>query len=75
MRKPVILGPTGDFPHGKLGPDDEGGINIQIGSKDGAVIVAFGTPVVWFGLPNAEAIDFAKKIMKVAGAKKITVLL
>jgi len=69
------LGPTGDYPRGKLGPDDLGGLNIQVGTRDGAVIVAFGTPVEWFGMPPDQAINFAKTIMKHAGAKKITVIL
>lgn len=71
----IILGPTGDYPHGKLGRDDEGGLNIGITNRDGAVVVHFGTPVAWFGMPPEQAIEFAKTIMKHAGAKKITVIL
>jgi len=70
-----FLGPTGDFPQGKLNPTDEGGLQVMIGNKDGAVIITFGTPVAWFGMPNSEAIDFAKKIMKQAGVKSVKVIL
>ena len=69
------LGPSGDYPQGKLGPDDEGGLNVQITDKDGAVVLAFGAPVTWIGMPPAQAIEFAKLIMYRAGAKKITVIL
>ena len=43
------LGPTGDFPEGKLGKDDEGGINMAIAAsaKDGQVHIQFGGPVAW----------------------------
>jgi hypothetical protein len=70
-----ILGPTGNFPQGKVGPDDEGGLMIQMTNWNGVVRIDFGAPVTWLGLPPDEAIEFAKKILKQAGVKKVTVIL
>jgi hypothetical protein len=68
------LGPTGDFPHGKLNPDDEGGINVAISrhvAPDGTQMVRFdfGKPVAWLSLPRDRAILFANTILKFAEPK------
>ena len=64
----VDLGPTGDFPKGKLDATDEGGINIAIGSQvgpDGLVVrIEFGKPTAWLGLPQEQAVQFAIAIIK-----------
>lgn len=49
------IGPTGDYPNGKLNQDDEGGINIGMTIENGAVVVAFSKPVTWLGLGPGEA--------------------
>lgn len=68
------LGPTGDYPLGKCGPTDQGGLKIGVAhSRDGTVIVNFGAHVDWIGFPPEQAINFAKLIMKHAGATKIEV--
>jgi hypothetical protein len=68
------LGPTGDFPRGKLGPTDEGGLQIGVAHDSrGNVIVNFGAHVDWIGFPPEQAIQFAKSIMKHAGATKIEI--
>jgi hypothetical protein len=70
------FGPTGDFPRGKLRPDDEGGLNIGIAhDSDGTVIINFGTDVSWLGLPPDQAREFAKLILIHSGAKKIEITL
>jgi hypothetical protein len=67
-------GPTGTFPLGKLTPDGEGGLKIGVAhDSKGNVILNFGTNVAWIGLPPEQAINFAKLIMKHAGAKKVEV--
>ena len=74
MSEPPKLGPTGDFPRGKLGPHDEGGLRLGVAhDSKGNVIVNFGTEISWFGLPPEEAIQFGKLILKHAGAKKIEI--
>jgi hypothetical protein len=71
------LGPTGDFPHGKLNADDEGGLMIAISHAEypagETVMIQFGTKVSWIGLPNEMAIEFALNILKHAGVKKVQI--
>ena len=62
------LGATRDFPRGRLNKHDEGGIRLAVGHKDDVVIVDFGSPVVWVGLPKANAIAFAESILEHAKA-------
>jgi len=61
------------YPRGKLKDDDEGVLPIRIGERDGTVIIDFGKEVSWIGMSKPEAIEFAKTIMKRAGAKKIEI--
>jgi hypothetical protein len=66
--EPVRPGSTGQFPHGKLTPQDEGGIRFMVGSKDGVVIVDFGKPVAWLGMPPSDARALAESLVKHADA-------
>jgi len=59
----TTLGPTGDFPLGKLNESDEGGLKLAIGIKDDTVIIEFGTSVTWFGLSSRDARNFAQLIL------------
>jgi len=69
------FGPTGDFPKGKVGEDDEGGIQLGIAwdGKAGIVRIVFGKKISWLGMEPPEAINFAKAILAKAGAKKIEI--
>lgn len=58
------LGKTGDHPRGRLTPTDEGGIKFAVGSKNGAVVIDFGTPVAWVGFSPKEARDIAASLVK-----------
>jgi hypothetical protein len=71
----IILGPTGDFPRGKIGPDNEGGLRIGIASNGDTVILNFGTPVAWVGFPKEQAIELAKTILRHAGVRRVKVVL
>lgn len=64
------LGPTGEFPEGKLRSDDEGEIQIAIGTHNGNVIIDFGGPVAWIGLPPAQAIAVGEAIIERARSLK-----
>jgi len=64
------LGPTGDFPHGKLNPDDEGGLKIAISQEKGVVRIDFSEPTAWIGLPPNLALEFAAAIARHALALK-----
>lgn len=64
------LGPTGDFPQGKLNADDEGALNCVISRENGCVRVDFGEPTAWIALPPDLALAFAATIIKHAMALK-----
>jgi hypothetical protein len=56
------IGPTKDFPRGKLNKDDEGGLKIAIHQEGDVVRIDFGKKIAWIGLPPTEAITFANII-------------
>ena len=59
------IGPTGEFPDGKVGPDDDGEIRMGVGvhAKSNTVILEFGVPVTWLGLPKKQAIALGKALI------------
>jgi len=59
----LVVGPTGDFPEGKLNEDDEGGLMMAVGVEKGHVTINFGGPVRWLALGPAEAIAFANILL------------
>lgn len=62
------IGPTGDFPAGrKLNNEDEGGLAIALTVEDGVVMIRFGKPVAWIGMPKDNAIVLANMIINAAG--------
>lgn len=63
------FGASGQFPQGKLNDDDEGELRLGItyDKLTGVVMVNFGKPVAWLGLPPPEAREFAQKILWHAG--------
>lgn len=56
------LGATGEFPDGKLTPDDEGGLQFSIGHRNGKVVLDFGTPAVWIGMEPQQAVELAQSL-------------
>jgi hypothetical protein len=60
------LGPTHDFPRGKLNEDDEGGLIIGLRIENNRLIIGFGKRISWIGLGKPEAIQFAKMIIEKA---------
>lgn len=68
------LGATGKYPEGSLGPGDEGALNIGVAHDSrGNVIINFGTEVSWVGMPSAQAINFARLILRHAGTKRVEI--
>lgn len=57
------LGPTGKFPAGKISEDDCGQMRVGITHENGNVIVDFGAPMVWIGMPPHQAREFAQAIL------------
>jgi len=66
----VELGPTGDYPRGKLNETDEGGLNVGITVDEGVVKVIFNKPTAWVGLDKASALAFAETIKRRADELK-----
>lgn len=60
----IVLGPTGQFPEGKISEDDDGEIQIAVGVRDGVVVIEFGTEVKWIGLPPTQAREIAAMMVK-----------
>ncbi len=71
------LGATGQFPDGKINRSDEGGIALGVAydPTKNLVRIDFGKPVAWLALPPESAIEFAKLLLKHAGAKKVEISL
>src|ERR1700691_2146243 len=62
------VGATGEFPQGKLNKHDEGELRMRIGHKGTEVLIEFGKPVAWVGMPKDNALEFARKVKKAADA-------
>lgn len=64
MDTTAFRGALGDFPEGQLTKSDEGAIQFGISTKDGKVILDFGTPVAWVGMNPQQAADLASLLLK-----------
>ena len=62
------IGPTGEFPDGKMNEHDEGELKmaLAVDAKNKVVVMDFGKPVAWIGLPKQMALDFAKGLTEKA---------
>lgn len=60
------LGPTGDFPDGKLNPQDEGGLQMAIHTEGHVVRIDFGSPVAWVAFEPPIARTLAAALLKAA---------
>ncbi len=60
----MSIGPTGEYPNGKLNREDEGELKLAVGMQNGIVMIMFGTPVTWFGLKPHEARELSRMILK-----------
>jgi hypothetical protein len=60
--KELKPGPTGDFPDGKISPDDDGGLVFKIikDVENQRIILDFGKNVSWLGFLPEQALEFAK---------------
>lgn len=56
------LGPTNDFPHGKIVPHDEGGLMFGVTVFNGRVIFDFGKPIRSIGFTREGALELAELI-------------
>lgn len=53
----------GEYPDGKLNPNDEGGIAVAIGHENGRVVIRFPKPVAWIGFTADQAIEIAETLI------------
>ena len=60
----------GEFPDGKLSPDDEGAVAMAVTHVDGVVKLQFPKPVAWLGLRPQEAVELAQLLIHHARAAK-----
>jgi hypothetical protein len=58
------LGATGEFPQGKLTPEDEGEIRIGVTVFNGKVVVDFGEPTTWFGMDPKQARSIGELLIR-----------
>jgi hypothetical protein len=64
------LGPTGEFPQGKLNHFDEGELEFGIANDGKKVIINFNSPVFWFAVQPAMALQMAEALTRHAMAVK-----
>jgi hypothetical protein len=64
--KPPRFGATGKFPQGRVHTSDEGELQFGIATdrEHGVVVLNFGNPVAWLGLPPAHARQIAAALIK-----------
>lgn len=57
----ATIGPTGEFPYGQMGPDDEGELSVAVATDPahGVVRFEFGKSISWLALPAGHARQFA----------------
>lgn len=53
----------GEFPDGKLNPNDEGALAVVIGHEGKSVVMRFPKPVAWIGFTPEQAIDIAQTLI------------
>lgn len=53
----------GEFPDGKLNPNDEGALAMVIGHEKQSVVMRFPKPVSWIGFTPEQAIDIAQSLI------------
>lgn len=68
------VGATGKFPRGHLNDTDEGELRfaVAVDPEKRTVMIVFGTPVSWMGLPPAQARELGETLIK--NAAKIEAL-
>lgn len=66
MYDEIPVGPTGEFPDGKMRDDDDGELRIAIGTHRGNVVFELGAGTKWFACDPATARQIAATIFNKA---------
>jgi hypothetical protein len=61
------LGPTGEFPQGRLNETDRGEVSLAVSRDGDNVRVDFGTDLSWLAMSTETTIEFAKALLGAAG--------
>jgi len=56
----------GEFPDGKLNPQDEGAISMAVTTEKGVVKLVFPKPVAWVGMTPQQAAQLGQDLIKQA---------
>lgn len=64
--KKLKIGPTGEYPRGKIHKDDEGELRLGIAVRGGKVVMAFGKPIAWLGFDPEHAENVANSLLEAA---------
>jgi len=62
----------GEFPDGKLNPDDSGAVAMAVGVEAGRVVMRFPKPVAWIGMTGDEAFELAQCLLRHARNAGVT---
>ena len=58
------VGPTGQFPEGKIDKSDDGEIKIAVGVQDGKIVMEFGAPIEWIGFTPEQGQEIGMLLIK-----------
>jgi len=56
----------GNYPRGKIRDDDEGATLLQMGIKNGVVIMDFGKNLRWIGLHKEQALEISNMLLSLS---------
>lgn len=62
----------GEYPDGKLNPDDSGAVAMSVGVESSRVVVRFPKPVAWIGMSGDEAFELAQVLLRHARNAGVT---
>jgi len=58
------VGPTGEFPKGKMNAHDEGELVLRVGrTEEGKVVLEFGKSIAWLGMDPEDAKALAESLV------------
>jgi hypothetical protein len=62
----------GEYPDGKLNPDDAGAVAMEIGVENSRVVIRFPKPIAWIGMTGDEAFELAQCLLRHARNAGVT---
>lgn len=62
----------GEFPDGKLNPDDAGAVAMAVGVENNRVVIRFPKPIAWVGMTGDEAFELGQLLLRHARNAGVT---